>query len=670
MQTKDIEIEINNLRDELSYANEQYYKHHTSPMSDEEFDIKMHRLEELERQLGIDDPTSPTRRVGSDRSSLSSSSNKHLVPMLSIANTYSEEEMHAWYDGICKTLGVKDVDVTIEHKYDGLSIALRYEDGILAKALTRGDGEYGEDVTEQAHYIEGIPHTLEGDWPQYVELRGEVVMPFKAFEACNQVGMDFANPRNAASGTLKSKNPTLCRTRGLKFFLYRIIGTDIKSQAGALQTASRNGFYMSCFLGGDCFDNIWDIVSRIGESRKNEAFPTDGAVIKVSSFRLQELLGSTAKAPRWAIAFKYKAENKGATLLDIEWTLGKSGRVTPTAVFTPLQLAGTTVTRATLNNPSWISELTNGAPLYKGDTIYVEKGGEIIPKVTKVENTGRGDILFYPSGELENSLCPECGKPLSFDGTNLTCTNPDCIGIRKQRFLHFCSKDAMNIKGIGDELVEKIFAIRPNTSVTDIYNGKVMHDRIYTVTGSMKVAKNIQQEIEESKTREPWRLLHALCIPRVGVNTSKALLKKYHSIDKVFTEANENLCGMADTPKGSGRVGEAAAQSILNWQFSPDNVKVYSFLRGVLNVVAEPATSSSSSLLSGKTIVVSGTFATPARRKELEQMVTDNGGILGSGVSKKTAFVVAGEGMGPSKREKAEKLGVSIITEDDFLKMI
>jgi len=667
--------EILALRKELEEQNYKYYVLSAPTMSDREFDEKMHRLEQLEqRHPELFDPKSPTQHVGSDISQPSASDEistgfeqvEHRYPMLSLANTYSETEIREWLGRVYKGLeGQTNVEIVSELKFDGLSISLWYEQGRLTRAVTRGDGVRGDDVVQNIRTITTIPQVL--PQPITMEIRGEVLLPWANFERINrQRELDeeplFANPRNAASGTLKLLNPAIVRERGLDAFLYYIPGNSLpaSSHYERLQEAKRLGFQVSdairvCHSVEEVMDYIhfWDV------ERKNLPIATDGVVLKVNSLAQQEMLGYTAKTPRWAIAFKFEAEKQCTRLNSVSYQVGRTGAITPVANMEPVQLSGTMVKRATLNNEDFIRTLD----LHEGDYVWVEKGGEIIPKITAVEPTKRAEnarpIQFI-------TVCPECGTPLvRVEGEAAwRCPNESgCPPQQKGKLEHFVSRKAMNIDGLGEETIDLFYEQGWLRTIADIYD--LQPEPIAALPGfGEKSAERLMQGIEASK-QVPWnRVLFALGIRFVGETTAKKLAKAYPSVDLLREATFEELLTVED-------VGDEIAKAIIAHLQNEDNWAIIERLRvaGVQLQGEDASAERLSNVLEGKSIVVSGVFSRHSR-DEYKAMIEAHGGKNAGSVSAKTAFILAGENMGPAKLEKAEKLGVQILNEEQFLTMI
>ena len=677
--------EIIALRKELEEANHQYYVLNAPTLSDYDFDQKLRRLQELEAlHPDMFDPKSPTQHVGSDlieakgerqeakgerRKAKGFAQVAHKYPMLSLANTYSQEEIEDWLRKL-----PANVEIVCELKYDGLSISLWYENGTLTKALTRGDGTKGDNVIDNIKTIAAIPqHIGTPDsrvrTPEFLELRGEVLLSWAAFERLNkerEAGEEplFANPRNAASGTLKLQDPNEVARRGLDCYLYYMLGEDLPANThyDRLQIAKQWGFPISdtvkvCHSLEEVMDYIhyWDI------ERKNLPVATDGIVLKVNDLATQEELGYTAKSPRWAIAYKFPAEKQLTRLNAITYQVGRTGVVTPVANLEPVQLSGTTVQRATLHNEDFIRQLD----IREGDMVWVEKGGEIIPKVVGREEKGerreaKAEVYTFPTN------CPECGaKLVRVEGEAAwRCPNEaSCPPQIKGKMEHFVSRKAMNIDGLGSETIDLLYSQGLLHNIADIYT-LTQEDIARQERLGEKSAQNMLAGIEASK-QVPWaRVLFALGIRMVGETTAKKIARRFPSIDQLQWATVEQLTAIDD-------VGEQIAKNIIAYFNDLSNLEIINRLReaGVQMESQEEEQAPQSDLLQGKSIVVSGVFARHSR-DEYKAMIEAHGGKNVGSVSKKTSFILAGENMGPEKRKKAEALGVSILTEEEFLLML
>ncbi len=672
--------EILALRKELEEQNYNYYVLSAPVMSDREFDEKMHRLEELEsRHPELFDPKSPTQHVGSDipsgngQTAISDGFEQvqHRYPMLSLANTYSEEEIRDWLRRVYKGLeGQTNVEIVCELKFDGLSISLWYERGRLVRAVTRGDGVRGDDVVQNIRTIPTIPQVLPAPTPDTLpptfEIRGEVLLPWTNFDRINrQREADeeplFANPRNAASGTLKLLNPETVRERGLDAYLYYVLGDNLPGTTHyeRLERARNMGFHISDAIRVcHSVEEVMDYIHYWDEQRKTLPVATDGVVLKVNSLAQQEMLGYTAKTPRWAIAFKFAAEKQLTRLNSVSYQVGRTGAVTPVANMEPILLSGTIVKRATLNNEDFIRSLD----LHEGDFVWVEKGGEIIPKITAVEPAKRSadarPIEFIRT-------CPECGATLvrTEGEAAWRCPNESgCPPQQKGKIEHFVSRKAMNIDGLGAETIDLFYEKGWLRNIADIYD--LRREEIAALPGfGDKSAERLMSGLEESK-QVPWsRVLFAMGIRFVGETTAKKLAKAYPSIDLLRAASQEELTQVED-------VGEEIAKAIVAHLSNAENLSVIERLRAAgLQMETNETQERLSDSLEGKSIVVSGVFRLHSR-DEYKTMIEAHGGKNVSSVSAKTSFILAGENMGPAKLEKAGKLGVQILSEDEFLAMI
>ena len=671
--------ELLRLRNELREHNYRYYVLSAPTISDREFDEKMHRLEALEQRYpDLKDPNSPTQIVGSDLAQKNPKVQKtgnfeqvaHRYPMLSLANTYSEEEIRAWLDRVYKGLDYTSsntpIEIVCELKFDGLSISLWYEHGKLTKALTRGDGVKGDNVIDNIRTIPTIPQDISSKTDlRSVELRGEVLLPWENFERINkqrELAEEplFANPRNAASGTLKSLDPELVRARGLSAYLYYVLGENLpgNSHSERLNWARQLGFPISeAVRVCRSVDEVMDFIHFWDKERRNLPVATDGVVLKVNNLKQQEQLGFTAKTPRWAIAYKFEAEKQLTQLEEVSYQVGRTGAITPVANMTPVQLSGTMVHRATLNNEDFIRQLD----LHEGDFVWVEKGGEIIPKITAVE-TSRRQENARPITFIRN--CPECGTPLvRFEGEAAWyCPNDNCPPQMKGKMEHFVARKAMNIDGLGAETIDLFFELGLIRNIADIY--QLRAEDIAPLQGfGERSAERIIQGIEASK-QVPWaRVLFAIGIRFVGETTAKKLARAFPNIDLLMAADEEQLIAVED-------VGNEIARSIRRYFESADNLAIIERLRKAgLQLEGEEATMSVGNSLEGLSIVISGVFEHHSR-DEYKALIEQHGGKNVSSVSAKTAFILAGGNMGPAKLEKAEKLGVKIMNETEFLQLI
>ena len=658
---------IYQLREELHRHNHNYYVLNAPEIGDQEFDFLMRELQDLEaKHPECYDENSPSMRVGSDLNK-NFTQVQHKYPMLSLANTYSEAEVAEFYDRVKKALN-EDFEICCEMKFDGTSISLTYEDGRLLRAVTRGDGVQGDDVTDNVKTIRSIPLVLQGTgYPQNFEIRGEILMPWEVFEALNKEREAreealFANPRNAASGTLKLQNSSVVASRKLDAYLYYLLADELPGDGHYenMQLASGWGFKVSDIM-RKCanLEEVLEFIRYWDVERKNLPVATDGVVLKVNSFRQQRNLGYTAKSPRWAIAYKFQAERACTRLNSISYQVGRTGAVTPVANLDPVQLAGTVVKRASLHN----ADIIEGLDLRLGDMVYVEKGGEIIPKIVGVDKEARfmlGDKIRFIT------KCPECGSPLTrYEGEAAHyCTNDaSCPPQIKGKIEHFVSRKAMNIDGLGSETIDQFYQEGMIHNIADLYALKAPDIACLERMGK-KSAVNIMEGIRASKEVPFERVLFALGIRFVGETTAKTLAKAFRSIDALAEASLDDLMQVDE-------IGARIAQSILQYFADARNREIVERLReaGVQMQMAEQDSSEYTDKLAGKSIVISGVFAHHSR-DEYKDMIEKNGGKNVGSISKKTTFILAGENMGPSKLEKAQKLGVPIINEDEFLKML
>ena len=662
------------LRSELHEHNHNYYVLNRPVISDQEFDFLMHELQDLEsRHPELYDANSPTQRVGSDLST-EFRQVEHRYPMLSLANTYNEQDVADWYESVRKGLAGEDFEVCCEMKYDGLSISLIYVDGKLTQAVTRGDGVHGDDVTANVRTIRSIPLVLSGDasqqqdlfavppYPREFEIRGEILMPWKVFERLNaerEAAEEplFANPRNAASGTLKSLDSRLVASRQLDAYLYYLLGEQLPADGHYenLEVARSWGFKISEGMKKvRTLEEIYAFIRYWDTERKRLPVATDGIVLKVNSLRQQRSLGFTAKSPRWAIAYKFKAERACTRLNEVTYQVGRTGQVTPVANMDPVQLAGTTVKRATLNNEDFIRSFD----LHIGDYVYVEKGGEIIPKIVGVDIDQR-PINAQPVQFIQR--CPECGAPLvRYEGEAAWyCPNDTgCPPQIKGRIEHFVARKAMNIIGLGPELIEDYYRRRLIRNVADLYTIDVQ--QINGDGSRDKSAQNIVRAIEKSKEVPFERVVFALGIRFVGETSAKLLARHFKTIDALMQASLEELQEIEG-------IGEVMAKSIISYFHNEANLDIIRRLREYgLQMQLSTLDAPLSNKLEGMSIVISGVFAHHSR-DEYKAMIEQHGGKNVGSISSKTTFILAGENMGPSKLQKAEKLGIRILSEDEFL---
>ena len=663
----DYKNRILDLRKQLHEHNNRYYVLNSPIISDMEFDMLMHELQDLEAQHpDMFDENSPTQRVGSDLNK-EFTQVTHKYPMLSLSNTYSQQDVANFYDSVSRGLGGEPFDICCELKYDGLSISLTYVDGRLIRAVTRGDGVQGDDVTANVRTIRSIPLVLnDGDWPREFEIRGEVLMPWRVFDRLNEereaAGEPlFANPRNAASGTLKSQNTALVASRKLDAYLYYLLGDNLPSDNhyDNLVHARRWGFKISEGMSvAKTPEDIYNYIQHWDTERKQLPVATDGIVLKVNSLRQQRALGYTAKSPKWAIAYKFKAERECTRLDKVTFQVGRTGAVTPVAIMQPVLLAGTTVKRATLNNEDFIRSLD----LHIGDYVYVEKGGEIIPKIVGVD-IDRRPLIAQPVTFVRK--CPECGATLvRYEGEAAWyCPNDtQCPPQIKGRIEHFISRKAMNIDSLGPETVDDYFRHKLINNVADLYDINVQ--QINGDGSRQKSASKIINSIAASIKVPFERVVFALGIRFVGETSARLLARHFKTMDSL---ASADIAQLTEVEG----IGDVIARSVMTYFRNQSNIDIINRLKahGVQMALSEEQMHKTSDILSGKTIVISGVF-THHSRDEYKLMIESHGGRNASSISGKTSFVLAGDNMGPSKLQKAEKLGVPVINEDDFLKMI
>ncbi len=658
---------IEQLRSELHAHNYKYYVLNQPEISDQDFDFLMHELQDLEaKHPELYDPNSPTQRVGSDLSQ-EFKQVEHKYPMLSLANTYNEQDVAEWYDSVKRGLGGEDFEVCCEMKYDGLSISLTYVDGKLVCGVTRGDGVHGDDVTSNVKTIRCIPLVLPGTgYPHEFEIRGEILMPWKVFERLNAEREKaeeplFANPRNAASGTLKSQSSSLVASRQLDAYLYYLLGEELPTDGHFenMNTAAKWGFKISQGMKKvKDLQGIYEYINYWDTERKKLPVATDGIVLKVNSLRQQRALGYTAKSPRWAIAYKFKAERACTKLNEVTFQVGRTGAVTPVANMDAVRLAGTTVKRATLNNEDFIRSMD----LHIGDSVFVEKGGEIIPKIVGVDVSQRSataqPVMFIKT-------CPECGTPLErYEGEAAWyCPNDSgCPPQIKGRIEHFISRKAMNIDSVGPETVDEFYRRGLVKNVADLYTIDIQ--QINGDGNRQKSAMKIIKGIEDSKLVPFERVVFALGIRFVGETSAKLIARHFKDIDSLMAATLPQLLEVDG-------IGEVMATSIMTFFRNETNKDIVERLRsyGLQMSICAEQQQAASDKLSGKSIVISGVFVHHSR-DEYKRIIEQNGGKNVGSISGKTSFILAGDNMGPSKLQKAEKLGIEIVSEEEFLKMI
>ena len=674
----DIEAKIKQLRDELNRHNYNYYVLNQPTIGDMEFDFKMHELEDLEKaHPEFADPLSPTQRVGSDISQ-GFKQVLHERPMQSLGNSYSIEEVQDFLRRAKDGLGGEPVQIVGEMKYDGTSISCTYEHGCLVRAVTRGDGVRGDDVTANVITIKSVPLQLQpGDWPDKFEVRGEILLPWASFERLNKEREFneeplFANPRNAAAGTLKMQNSAEVARRGLDAYFYFLLGDQLETSApglfnendfsthtGRMEALKKWGFKVAEHSVLDSIDAVKDFIDQWDVQRKNLPVATDGLVFKLNSIRQWLNLGSTAKSPRWAIAYKFAPERECSPLQFISFEVGRTGVITPVANLNPVLLSGTIVKRASLHNEDIIRQLD----IHEGDYLYVEKGGEIIPKIVGVDLKRRK----ADSRPIEFvRTCPVCGTPLTRIEGEAAWVCPNKYGCKPQitgRIEHFVARHAMNIDGIGEEVAVQLFDSGMVKNVADLYS--LTGNRLLCLEHfQQKAASRILNGIRKSLEVPFERVLFAIGIPFVGETTAKVLARNVHTIDRLMQMTALELSSIPE-------IGPKIADSIVDFFANPDNVTIIERLReaGVQLCLSEEELANRTNLLEGKKIVISGVFARHSR-EEYKAMIEQNGGKNVSSISAATSYVLAGDNMGPAKLEKARKLSIPIINEEEFLAML
>lgn len=662
-----VKEQIEALRKELEQHNYNYYVLSAPVISDQEFDAKMKSLQELEAaHPEFYDANSPTQRVGSDLTK-DFVQVTHRYPMLSLGNTYSEEDVRDFYERVARSLN-EPFEIVAELKYDGTSISLTYEKGELTRAVTRGDGTKGDDVTANVRTIRSIPLRLHGsDYPDVVEIRGEILLPWAEFDRLNKEREEqeeplFANPRNAASGTLKQQNPAIVAARKLDAYLYYVLGEDLPSDThyGNLEAARRWGLKISDAIQVcHSLEDIYAYIHKWDAGRHNLPVATDGIVLKVNSLSQQRYLGFTAKNPRWAIAYKFQAERAETRLNSVSFQVGRTGAVTPVANLEPVLLAGTIVKRASLHN----ADIIAGLDLHIGDEVYVEKGGEIIPKIVGVNKEARTFLLGDKVRFITH--CPECGTPLvrTEGEAAYYCPNDSgCPPQIKGKIEHFVTRKAMNIN-MGPETVEDLYEAGLIKNAADLYELKI-NDLLHLERWAEKSARNLLESLRQSKQVPFERVLYALGIRYAGETVAKRLAQAFHSMDKLEKASWEELIAVDE-------IGERIARSVMDYFADERNRELVERLKnyGLQMEISEEALANRSERLKGLTIVISGTFSQHSR-EEYKSLIEKHGGKNSGSVSGKTDYILAGENMGPAKLEKAAKLGVKIIHEEDFLKLI
>ena len=662
-----VKDKIKALREALEQHNYNYYVLSAPTISDRDFDEMMKELQVLEEaHPEYADPHSPTQRVGSDLSK-EFEQVVHKYPMLSLGNTYSEDEVKDFYERIARDLN-EPFEIVAELKYDGTSISLTYEDGRLVRAVTRGDGTRGDDVTANVKTIRSVPLKLMGDrYPATFEIRGEILLPWAEFDRLNKEREEqeeplFANPRNAASGTLKQQNPAVVAARKLDAYFYYLLGEELPAEThfDNLEAARSWGFKIPNVIRVcNSLEDIYDYIAYWDVERKNLPVATDGIVLKVNSLRQQRNLGFTAKSPRWAIAYKFQAERAVTRLNSVSFQVGRTGAVTPVANLEPVLLAGTTVKRASLHN----ADIIEGLDLHLGDKVFVEKGGEIIPKIVGVDVEARG-LLVGDKVRFIRS-CPECGTPLmrpEGEAAHYCPNEAGCPPQIKGKIEHFVTRRAMNIN-MGPETVEDLYEAGYIKDTADLYTLEIA-DLLRLERWADKSARNLMASLEESKQVPFERVLYGLGIRFVGETVAKRLVSAFHSMEQLEQASFEDLTAVDE-------IGERIARSIIAYFADERNRTLVNRLKeyGLQMSVAEEKLANRSEKLKGLSIVISGTFAKHSR-DEYKAMIEQHGGKNSGSVSGKTDYILAGDNMGPAKLEKAAKLGVKIINEDEFLNMI
>ena len=662
-----IEEKIKALREELNQHNYNYYVLDAATISDYEFDLKLKELQELEAQYPeFFDANSPTQRVGGEITK-NFETVVHKNRMYSLDNSYSKEDLVDWEKRVHKILGVDDIEYICELKYDGASINLSYQNGLLMSGVTRGDGFKGDDITTNIKTIKSIPLKLKDNKINEFEIRGEIILPLEGFNAMNKARIEagedpYMNPRNTASGSLKLQDSAEVANRPLDCLLYHVVGNKLpfKTHAEALESAKKAGFKIpDTYKVVSSIEEVLAYINYWDTRRQSLPYETDGVVVKVNSLAYQDELGYTAKSPRWAIAYKYKAEQKSTILNSISYQVGRTGAITPVANLEPVELAGTIVKRASLHNADQIAKLD----IRVNDTVFVEKGGEIIPKVIGVDISKR---LKDSQPTQYITHCPECNTPLIRNEGEAQHYCPNEYGCPPQitgRIQHFISRKAMDIEGLGAETVELLFNAGLITNYADLY--ELTTEQVIPLERmAEKSAENMIRGIEASKQIPFERVLFAIGIRFVGETVAKKLAKHFKNIDNLMRASFEELIEVDE-------IGDKIAQSIVEFSNNLVNIQLIDRLKkyGVQLELSAKALENQTDILLGKTFVVSGVFAKMSRN-ELKKSIEDNGGKVSSSISKKTDFIIAGDQMGPSKKVKAEELKIPIISEDDFLAML
>lgn len=662
----DINQELKELREKIEYHSARYYNDDAPEITDYEYDMLMLRLKQIEKEHPeLVTKESPTQHVGGTAKREAGVLVRHNVPMLSLMDVFSKEEVDNFVNEIRGQFD--NPEFVVEYKIDGLSMALRYDHGHLVLAETRGDGiNFGEDVTANALVLKDVVKELK-DAPDYFEIRGEVYMSAEDFDKTNEtqelLGKKlFANPRNCAAGTLRQLDSNIVKERGLSLFIFNLqqsVGRDFKTHTEAYEYMKSQGIrviedYKVCHTA----DEVWDAISFIGENRGNLKYDIDGAVVKLNSYAMREQLGATSKVPRWAIAYKYPPEEKETKLLNIELSVGRTGRVTPTAVFEPIRLCGTTVSRATLHNQDFIDDLDVGI----GDTIVVYKSGEIIPKIKEVIRTKR------PAGTVTFKIpdtCPVCGGKVlrDADTADMKCLNPSCPAQLERHIINFVSRDAMDIKGFGEVYIAELINKGYIADIADIYSLDTKRDELISegIIGKEKNTDKLLLAIENSKQNDAYRLFTGFGIANVGKAAAKSLLKYFKNVDNIMSATIEELMQVDD-------IGDISAKSIFEYLHDEVNLTIINRLKEAGVNMSALDEEGATDILSGLTFVITGTLPTLGR-KEMTELIEKNGGKVAGSVSKKTDYLVAGEAAG-SKLDKANSLGVKVLNEEEMLAMI
>lgn len=663
MNSQEAKERVEALRAQIEYHNNLYYNQDAPEISDYEYDLLTRELKALEKEFPeLLTKDSPTQKVGGKAKREAGVLIQHDVPMLSLQDVFSKEEVLEFVSKMREEL--EHPRFTVELKIDGLSLALRYENGELTHGITRGDGLTGEDVTENARVIQNVKTKLKEKLP-YLEIRGEVYMTKEDFEHTNELQellnkKTFANPRNCAAGTLRQLNSAVVKERGLSVFIFNVQavnGMEFESHSQSLDWLKAQGMPVVEHIVCETEEEVWEAITKIGDMRGNLPFDIDGAVVKVDNLQDRVSLGNTSKVPKWAVAYKYPPEEKESKLLEIELSVGRTGRITPTAIFEPVRLCGTKVERATLHNQDFIDDLD----ICLGDTIVVYKSGEIIPKIKSVVKEKR------PAGAVRYQIapvCPACGAPAvrEENTADIRCMNSNCPAQLIQHIINFVGRDAMDIKGFGAAYVEALTAEGYLHTIADIYSLKEHKEELIEkgIIGKEKNTTKLLDMIEASKENEPYRLLTGLGIRNVGKAAAKDLMRHFKSIDALRAASLEELVAVPD-------VGEITAEGMYQYFRDEENIRILEQLKAA-GVRMEAEESSQGEKFAGLTFVITGTLPTMGR-SEAQELIEKNGGKVSGSVSKKTNYVLAGEAAG-SKLTKAQELGITVISEEELLKMI